>query len=103
MDPNANLREQRELVKEINAIQDACSEEGEFVFTQEADLIDACLRLAALVGALDDWITHGGFLPEDWHRSNDAPPDWVEYCPHCGAGPADASGELPHFRDCQDA
>lgn len=25
------------------------------------------------------------------------------YCPHCGAGPADASGELPHYRDCQEA
>lgn len=24
------------------------------------------------------------------------------YCGHCGAGPADANGELPHFRDCQD-
>jgi len=24
-------------------------------------------------------------------------------CPHCGAGPADADGELPHYRNCQDA
>lgn len=24
-------------------------------------------------------------------------------CPHCGAGPPDAKGELPHFRDCQEA
>lgn len=25
------------------------------------------------------------------------------YCPYCGAGPADADGELPHYHDCQDA
>lgn len=25
------------------------------------------------------------------------------YCEHCGAGPADAEGNLPHYRDCQEA
>lgn len=25
------------------------------------------------------------------------------YCVHCGAGPADAAGELPHYAHCQDA
>lgn len=24
-------------------------------------------------------------------------------CDHCGAGPPDAEGELPHFRDCQES
>lgn len=28
---------------------------------------------------------------------------YPQYCEHCGAGPADAEGELPHFRDCQEA
>lgn len=26
-----------------------------------------------------------------------------KFCEHCGAGPADADGELPHYRDCQEA
>lgn len=25
------------------------------------------------------------------------------YCPHCGAGPADAAGALSHYAHCQDA
>lgn len=66
MDPNANLKEQRELVKQINAIQDACSEEGKFTRLQECELVDAGLRLAELVEALDNWIRNGGFKPTAW-------------------------------------
>lgn len=27
------------------------------------------LRLAELVDQLDDWLTHGGFLPTEWRRA----------------------------------
>jgi hypothetical protein len=29
--------------------------------------------------------------------------DHSAFCPHCGAGPAGEDGELPHYRDCQEA
>jgi hypothetical protein len=66
MDPNANLREQRELAKEILHIQDNCSAFGEFTYNQEQDLIQHAQRLAELVEALDGWIKKGGFLPDNW-------------------------------------
>jgi len=56
MDPNANLKEQRTIAQNILFSQHA-----------ETDLQDA-ERLAELVLALDEWITRGGFLPQDWTR-----------------------------------
>ena len=56
MDPNANLREQRERARQIIAMLDA---------DDPIDPNDAG-RLADLVEALDDWITSGGFLPDRW-------------------------------------
>lgn len=73
MDPNANLREQRELVDEINDIQDEVGDDGVLTADQKEDLARAVFRLAELVEALDNWIRRGGFLPDTWQRSNDAP------------------------------
>lgn len=50
MDPNANLKEQRELAKKI-------LEENN---REDVD------RLAELVLALDEWLSKGGFPPTDW-------------------------------------
>lgn len=56
MDPTANLKEQRELAAQINATIDA---------GDQPDLGDI-LRLSELVLTLDEWISRGGFLPEQW-------------------------------------
>jgi hypothetical protein len=56
MDPNANLREIRELVKSGNATNDA----GNDIGAHDAS------RMVELVEALDEWITRGGFLPDRW-------------------------------------
>lgn len=56
MDPNANLREQRELAQQILR-QTNC-----------ADIQRQAARLAELVEALDGWIKNGNFLPDGWKR-----------------------------------
>lgn len=50
MDPNAALKEIRELCEQ-----------------DELDDYDA-LRLRDLVDGLINWLDHGGFLPSDWQR-----------------------------------
>lgn len=55
MDPNANLAEQRRLVAHILSGK-------KLGYDADAE------RLAELVEALDEWITHGGFLPKEWKR-----------------------------------
>lgn len=59
MDPDANLKEQRELAASL------LDEEG----MHPAELFAAATRLAELVQALDEWILKGGFLPADWAES----------------------------------
>lgn len=58
MDPEANLKEQRDLRLEIITQ----IEQGE----QSDELTNAVLRLCELNAALDEWLTAGGFLPDDW-------------------------------------
>ncbi len=55
MDPDANLREQRTLVKRL-------LKDDEPVSSEDA------IRLADLVESLDAWIVKGGSYPECWHR-----------------------------------
>jgi hypothetical protein len=55
MDPDANLREQLELVAKVDEMTD-----GEKVHAFE--------RLADLVEGLNDWITHHGHLPKAWRK-----------------------------------
>lgn len=55
MDPNANLNEQREIVKKYF--------EGGISAEAQLDLLS---RLADLVESLDQWISKGGFLPTSW-------------------------------------
>ena len=50
---------------------DACLDEIRSILAENdsADLWQSADRLAELVDALDDWITKGGWLPDDWRRA----------------------------------
>lgn len=62
MDPDANLKEQRELASRILHILNTVGESG-----KAASLImEHAARLAELEEALDKWIAGGGFLPAAW-------------------------------------
>ena len=56
MDPNATLKQLRELVKTIHDQRDI----------HLADLTEEAEDMANLVEALDEWMTGGGFKPRDW-------------------------------------
>jgi hypothetical protein len=58
MDPNANLKEQRELASKI-------LNEGPFSTDDYEAMTN---RLAELVEALDGWLSNKGFLPGRWSR-----------------------------------
>ena len=68
MDPNANLQEQLELAREMQAIEDASDDEGNLAQEQVDDYQLKAGRLADLMLALNEWITKGGFLPSAWER-----------------------------------
>ena len=53
MDPTANLKELRELYKSV--LKDGSDN-------------DTLNRMAELIEALDQWITNGGFLPNQWTK-----------------------------------
>lgn len=65
MDPDENLKKQRELVAEILHLAD----------TDDASMTDSTtalgnlgIELAEHVAALDQWISRGGFIPARWKR-----------------------------------
>lgn len=65
MDPNENLRRQRDLAAEIvrlNINPDYSKR------ARDARVLEAADELADLVLALDAWLTTGGFLPRAWER-----------------------------------
>jgi len=64
MDPNANLKEQINLAREL-----LVSAEINWDCDPKAE------RLAELVLALHEWITRGNFLPKDWEQSESTGPD----------------------------
>jgi hypothetical protein len=57
MDPNANLKEQRHLVSEIQNPRTSAKQRKEHTY-----------RLAELSEAMDEWLSNGGFLPKAWSR-----------------------------------
>lgn len=75
MDPDANLREQRNIIERING--DLWSESGE-----PHPLLP---RLAELVKALDEWICNHGVLPQDWADSRQYDRPESVPCHNCGA------------------
>lgn len=79
MDPNATLAEIRRLVRDAEHWAEA--EEHE----RKAEAFE---RLAELAGALDGWLTSGGFLPSAWQQGRAS---WVaSYL--AGATRAEVSG-----------
>jgi hypothetical protein len=56
MDPNANLKEQKEIVRWLLDTNEENADE----LSKKAE------RLANLVEALDEWLSKGGFLPDAW-------------------------------------
>lgn len=80
MDPDANLREQRSIVRRIHAINDSASPDGNITPGQLTELEGLASRLAELVEALDEWILGGGFYPEPWRRSDVELSEFLEDC-----------------------
>lgn len=66
MDPNANLKEQRRIVKRLQ--DDTLNADDRLHYAE---------RLADLVEALDNWLSNGGFPPTDWGRRS-VVGDWVQ-------------------------
>lgn len=69
MDPNACLREWRELYKQLNSC-DGMSQE-------------ALNRLGELSESLDEWMSKGGFLPEAWARNTGTPLEGYNLINNC--------------------
>lgn len=59
MDPDANLKEQRELCEWFMTTHTLVSVN---------EISGRAHRLAELAQALDTWLSSGGFPPEDWRR-----------------------------------
>lgn len=57
MDPNTALAELRSLVRVINSDID-----DDTVAIMATDLVN-------VVSGLDDWLSKGGFLPDDWKKA----------------------------------
>jgi hypothetical protein len=55
MDPNAALKEIREIVKDPDSNLDS-------------GRVGTLSRLIDLIDGLDGWISKGGFLPRDWQK-----------------------------------
>ncbi|MBF6064699.1 hypothetical protein IU500_24690 [Nocardia terpenica] len=62
MDPDAALRRIRQLVREVQQGND------------NDESIDYLDELIDHWGALDDWLSSGGFPPAPWHRDRDQTP-----------------------------
>lgn len=72
MDPDANLKEQLEIVQAINKAKDKYDSDSVFWSAADEDewneqQAERGTRLAELVEALDEWVRKGGFLPKPWH------------------------------------
>jgi len=65
MDPNVNLRQQREIIGAIRFHQDQPGNMED----QQTELADLAGQLADLADALDEWLIHNGALPDAWRRS----------------------------------
>lgn len=68
MDPDANLREQREVASNIIKTIDECNGDGTLLEDQSAKLAYLADRLAQLVISLDEWLAYGGTKPKRWER-----------------------------------
>lgn len=88
MDPNANIKEQRETAAAMIALADKEEFGGEDGMTEFTRLAE---RLAELVQALDEWRTNGGFDP---YAPEPEPQEIILFLPEPGReyGPPEATG-----------
>ena len=64
MDPNENLRQQRECLRVLTELEDGISIEDQREWRLYAE------KLAGLTHDLDMWLCQGGHKPDDWtHRA----------------------------------
>lgn len=63
MDPEANLRAQRELAAEAMSIFDNCNDDGSWRKGQAERMAEIACRQAELFQALDAWRKGGGYDP----------------------------------------
>lgn len=61
MDPDVALRKIRELTRLIHS--DAFDDLEEMI-----EQVTVAVELAETIDGLDNWLTHGGFLPGAWRR-----------------------------------
>ncbi len=61
MDPDANLKEMRELYQKMRKYEN--------LLVARSVIQDDSMRLIELLEAMDEWLSKGGFLPEDWKES----------------------------------
>jgi hypothetical protein len=61
MDPDENLRDQREITTRLIADLD-----GRGAYASAEDWLADVERLAELSQAMDGWLSRGGALPADW-------------------------------------
>lgn len=74
MDPDSNLRDQREIRQRLLKAFDAADPDtGEW----HPDLDDV-YQLAELSEALDGWLSRDGALPREWQTGCDQPSNWWE-------------------------
>lgn len=79
MDPNANLKRQREIAAEILRLTNLrASPRGR-------EFEDLGTELAELITVLDEWIENGGFLPSAWCVAD-------LWCRDCGCNDVGGSG-----------
>lgn len=64
MDPDTNLKEQRQLCKDIDELLNGENELSED--QKNAKIADKANRLVDLVDGLDSWLKRGGALPKEW-------------------------------------
>lgn len=75
MDPNQALQDAREALKEVRRIDESAgtvtvgSMEADIV-KSASEFITATVALADAFEALDNWLSVGGFLPQDWHNAS---------------------------------
>lgn len=64
MDPDTNLKEQRQICEDIDEILNGDNEFSEA--EKNARVTDKANRLVDLVQGLDSWLKRGGALPKEW-------------------------------------
>jgi hypothetical protein len=62
MDPNANIKEIREIVGELRKAGDNAVDGISVILGADTD------RLVELWDSLDQWLSKGGFLPDAWKK-----------------------------------